>query len=159
MKAKNYISYDLPYPPVLKVLNHLENLLGRNLKNRGEAHVTVVTPPEFVNLSKVLPAEKIHALATSFFLTNPTVQWICLGQGSSNGQQTFFIVVTSPEFLKLRKQLALQAKITRQQFDPDLFFPHITLGFTEKDLHYDDGVIKDKSSCEPSLQPALSTEK
>lgn len=31
----------------------------------------------------------------------------------------------------------------------------ITLGFTEKDLHFEQGVIKDQNSCPKKLQPLL----
>ncbi|OGT48298.1 MAG: hypothetical protein A3E82_05775 [Gammaproteobacteria bacterium RIFCSPHIGHO2_12_FULL_38_11] len=32
---------------------------------------------------------------------------------------------------------------TRQAWDPDHYYPHITVGYSLRDLHESDGVIKD----------------
>lgn len=148
---KNYISYDLEYKPFEEMRLQLEKSLGLPLKNRGEAHITVITPPEYEQLSKTLEPEQIHALANESLIKNPKYEIVCIGSGHLllNGQdeKTYFVVVQSTELLQIRQRLAEAAHLPKKQFDGDLFFPHVTLGFTSRDLHYEDGVIKDKNSC------------
>jgi len=58
---------------------------------------------------------------------------------------TYFIVVDAP-FLKTWRK-------TRWGLNEEKFpyYPHITLGFTERDLHLQDGAVKDARSCHPDL--------
>lgn len=149
--VKNYIRYDLDYKPFETQRLNLEKQIGKPLKNRGEAHITVITPPEFVILSKYLKPEQIHKLANESLVKKPKYEQICLGAGrlmiAQHEEQTYFVVVASNELLQIRHKLANAAKAPVEKFNPDLFFPHITLGFTARDLHYEDGLIKDQSLC------------
>jgi 2'-5' RNA ligase len=148
---KTYISYDLEYKAFEEMRLKLENTLGTPLKNRGEAHITVITPPEYKKLTMTLKHEQVHAIANETLVKMPAYETVCVGSGSlkikEKTEKTYYVVVTAPELLNLRKKLAEAAKLPKDQFDPDLFFPHVTLGFTTRDLHYEDGVIKDKNSC------------
>lgn len=157
---KNYISYDLDYAPYKIQREQLEAELQNQkhpiakdlpLKNRGEAHITVITPPEFDILSKKISAELIHSTANDFFKQKPEFQQICIGEGrlqqNSKNLWTYFIVVKSPTLIELRKKLAQLAKVTNQEFNPLEFYPHITLGFNSRDLHLQDGVVKNENSC------------
>jgi 2'-5' RNA ligase len=149
--SKNYISYDLEYKPFEEMRLKLEKDQAVKLKNRGEAHITLVTPPEFEKLSQKLKPEEIHELAEKFLKTKPIYEKVCVGSGSlqikSQAEKTFYVVIKSKELFKFRKKLAKLAKISKDQFDPNLFYPHVTLGFTERDLHFEDGVIKNEKSC------------
>ena len=42
----------------------------------------------------------------------------------------------------------------REKYHLTDFYPHITLGFTKRDLHFEDGVRKDKSTCVADLNLA-----
>lgn len=146
-----YFSLDLAYTPVANVRQALEAQLCEQLLNRGEAHITVFTPQEFAELSKKVSGKEILDLATQLSVQ---IQPLCVGQGELviNGktEKTYFIVVQSSELVELRRQVA-DLYWTRggrsQQFAPDHYYPHITLGFTKRDLHQQDGVIKDIKSC------------
>lgn len=148
---KNYISYDLEYNAFEEMRLKLEKTLGTPLKNRGEAHITVVTPPEYEKLSKKLAPEQIHSIANESLSKHPSYQIVCVGKGSitinNKSESTYYAVVTADELISIRKKLAEASGITKDQFDPNLYFPHVTLGFTSRDLHYEDGVKKDKNSC------------
>jgi hypothetical protein len=148
---KNYISYDLEYKSFEEMRLKLEKTLGNSLKNRGEAHITVITPPEYEKLTQKLKPEQIHAVANETLLKKPAYEIVCVGKGSltikGKTESTFYVVVTAQELLNLRLKLAELAGLPQDQFNPKLFYPHVTLGFTSRDLHYEDGVIKDKNSC------------
>lgn len=148
---KNYISYDLDFAPYKKKREELEKKLSINLKNRGEAHITLITPPEYDQLKKHLSDEEIHQAAQKFLKTKPQFEILCTGTGSkvlhNQNEKTFFLVVKSEELLRFRQELTKNKNIPTSEFNPQVFYPHITLGFTERDLHIDDGVIKDKSAC------------
>jgi len=148
---KNYISYDLQYKPFEDMRLQLEKTLGMPLQNRGEAHITVVTPPEYAKLSQKLKPEQIHALANEILMKMPKYEVVCIGSGSlkikEQVEKTYFAVVTADSLKIIREKLAKTSGLSKSDFDPALFFPHVTLGFTSRDLHYEDGVIKDKNSC------------
>lgn len=158
--SKNYISYDLDFAPYKTQREQLEAELQNQkhpivkdlpLINRGEAHITVITPPEFDILKKKISAELIHSTSYEFLKQKPAFQEICIGEGrlqqNSKNLWTYFIVVKSPELIELRKKLAELAQVTNQEFNPLEFYPHITLGFNSRDLHLQDGVVKNENSC------------
>lgn len=148
---KNYISYDLEYRPFEQMREQLEGRLKITLKNRGEAHITVITPPEFALLVKKIPADEIHAIAEAVLKSKPAFEIRCVGGGSikikGKKESTYYVVVKSEVLLKIRQTLSQRAGLSVQIFNPQLFYPHITLGFTDRDLHYEDGLIKDESTC------------
>lgn len=74
----------------------------------------------------------------------------CLGSGKKDKDHTYFIVVESQDLVEIRKdvqKLFVHRGGDPLAFNPTKFYPHITLGFTTRDLHESDGVIKDKRSC------------
>lgn len=148
---KNYISYDLEFKPFEEMRLQLEKTLGSPLKNRGEAHITVITPPEYAKLSEKMKPEQIHALANETLVKTPKYEIICVGSGSltikDQVEKTYYVVVHANQLLEIRKKLAEASGLTKTQFDPALYFPHVTLGFTSRDLHYEEGIVKDKNSC------------
>lgn len=158
LPKQTYISYTLPYEKYHNLLKRLEAKLKTELKNRGEAHITIITPPEYTQLKKTIPQEKLQQLSNQLLLMSPPFKEICLGMGVSKNNselKTYYVVVSSEALLKFRKDLAEEAHLSKSDFDPDVFYPHITLGFTEKDLHLQDGVIKSKDSCPKELQKLL----
>lgn len=158
-----YVSYDLEYSAFEKLRTELEARLKIKLENRGEAHITIVTPPEFSMLAEVLKPEEIHRSVQQAFLKekSPKIETVCLGQGvlrheSTNEAQTWFLVVKFPVALGAREKLAeefgkrlasLPDSKSSTVFKAREFYPHVTLGFIGRDLHLQDGVIKNISSC------------
>jgi len=156
-----YVSLEIKdYSPYRQILNNLDKILGNNekneLKNRGEAHITVITPPEFALLTTKITPEVIHSEWNKW--TARSFKELCFGEGQvldQNSQilKTYFIVVDSSDLVKFRTYL--KDKYTVDTFNAELFFPHITIGFTEHDLHYEQGVIKNVNACRADLQKAL----
>ncbi|OMJ07608.1 hypothetical protein AYI69_g11404 [Smittium culicis] len=65
---------------------------------------------------------------------------------------TYYIVVKDmdQDFLRIRKMifdLYLRKGGERSWFDPSAFWPHITVGFDDRDLFNIDGVFKGSNSC------------
>lgn len=157
---QNYLAQNLNEKAIVATRIELENRLGRKLLHRGEAHLTVVTPVEFDQvLSSKLKMNEIEALAQKMKIQENKVKPVCLGRGSLTieGQEhnTYYMVIESDATFKLRQ--AVQALFVQKggkadQFNPDHFYPHITIGYTKRDLHYEDGVIKDERSCIFSLK-------
>ena len=70
---------NLPYAPVQKLYKQVEAFEGGRLKNRGEAHITVITPVEFWNvlkpqgltmqeIQKIALAQKYKSLVLKFLV-------------------------------------------------------------------------------------------
>lgn len=163
----HYVTYDLSHAPFEKLRIELESHLGLKLKHRGEAHITIVTPPEFEVLSKFMKPEDIRRLTRETFFKSAVsqgadvkIESVCIGQGTLRpsrvaspaadpgaavAEQTWFVVVKFPLAVRARETLAHAAPGSK--FHPRDFHPHVTLGFLNRDLHSQDGVVKDLSSC------------
>lgn len=158
----DWLGLNLELPPVSHLREQLEtieinkNQLKQNLKTRGEAHITVLSPPEFAFFNGKFPMVEIEALVKPFL---KTAQWqnLCIGQGHLAQKpevKTYFVVIKSQDLLALRRLIKSESEKRGliSPFNPEEFLPHITLGFTERDLHFQDGVKKDLSSCQYPLQ-------
>ena len=148
---ENYLSMNINYSPVKELLKQWVNKLGKPLKNRGEAHITVITPIEFSGtLKRLVTQEEIDQMAINRNIQGSSFDVTCLGSGKAGRDATYFIVVESSDLLEIRKdvqKLFVHRGGDPLAFDPSSFHPHITLGFTSRDLHQADGVVKDKRSC------------
>lgn len=154
---KNYTSYDLAYPYYKNVYDKLVRRVGP-LKTRGEAHITLISPPEYKNLTaknSSIKAERIHQLTNEFVATQPAFTNNCLGHFEKDGQHVYYVVVDSQALFDFRKQIAAEANVPAEQFDPNLFFPHVTIGFTKEDMHYEQGARKNAASCPEELKMVL----
>ncbi|MCC7442603.1 MAG: 2'-5' RNA ligase family protein [Bdellovibrionales bacterium] len=153
----SYLAQNLPYAPVPAFVSDVEREFGLTLRTRGEAHVTVITPPEAIRLGSHLSIQRIHELASPEVQRAALVP-ICLGRGQKalggRLESTFFVVLNSSDLLDLRRRIAFEFQTAGgapEAFDAESFHPHITLGFTLRDLHLQDGVIKDERSCVAAL--------
>jgi hypothetical protein len=163
------ISQVIPFAPIARLRAQIELALSRNLQHRGEAHITVITPIEYEHLKAVLDINAINALATRAGLQGAEYFVRCVGRGESKsaGMATYYVVVEAPALVKIRQLIrdeaqrilasqsaSLQKKLKPglDRFDPTRFYPHITIGFTDRDLHESDGIIKDQSSCWSKLE-------
>ncbi len=151
-KFGSYLVMNLPYTPLKELHARLEKIQKVKLKNRGEAHITVITPVEF---SEVLAPvgvtiQEINEIATQLDIQKSSFDIICLGRSNKDKLATYYIVVKSEDLLKLRgqvEQLYLSKGGSLGTFSAKKFYPHITVGFTKRDLHESDGAIKDEQSC------------
>ncbi len=149
----DYLAKNILFAPIDNLKGQIEAQYSVTLKDRGEAHITVISPPEFAVLRNYVSIKTINNKAKDILQTTPfTVT--CLGRGELviNGinEQTYFVVVNSNGLFDLRREiltLAIEKGFDGAGFDPDEFYPHITIGFTSRDLHLSDGVIKDSTSC------------
>jgi 2'-5' RNA ligase len=156
----SYLSMNIPYAPVLGLHDDVKGVAGLDLITRGEAHITVVTPPEYDGaLKSYLSIKKIHDLAERLEIQETPFKVVCLGKGEkvegTKTLTTYFIVVKSPELLKIRREIRdafVKAGGDPKAFVPEEFYPHITVGFTDRDLHREDGVVKDDRSCTANLE-------
>lgn len=154
--AKDYLAMDLPYEPFAEIFKKLQIAEKKKLINRGEAHITVITPIEYHHVlrPKGVSIEEIDQIAKDMDIQNSNYEVLCLGLGEiaidGNLEQTYYLVVQSEDLLNLRMaiyRLFLSKGGSKVDFDPAHYYPHITIGFTKRDLHESDGVIKDSRSC------------
>lgn len=129
-------------------LKRAEDIAGGNLMTRGEAHMTVLTPPEY-NRIEGKTRKKILSEMKREAAREDEIKPVCIGRGQAelNGKMefTYYIVIESKGIRAIREKYHLTD-----------FYPHVTLGFTKRDLHFEDGVRKDKSTCVSELN--LATE-
>jgi hypothetical protein len=150
----SYLSLSTPYAPVVHLIEQLQEREKLKLKNRGESHVTVVSPPEYTSLHKSgVGMAAVERTADALQLGESDLDPVCLGMGQAmiNGklERTYFIVLHSENILKIRHELARQElhSSSNDGFESEHFYPHITVGFTLDDLYEQQGVIKDQRSC------------
>lgn len=150
----DYVAKKLPFAPANAVKLELEARFGKVLKDRGEAHVTLVTPPEFAVLKDKVGRSEILAEGADLGVQSDAFGVVCVGKGTKveNGEtlETYFLVIDEPALKSYRERLRtlyLQRGGAPEAFDAATFYPHVTLGFTKRDLHLEDGVVKDRSSC------------
>lgn len=147
----SYLSMEINYAPVKALFEEIVKYERRPLKTRGEAHITVVTPVEYFEvLKKKVSIQEINDIALKSQIQNSRFSVLCLGKGSLKNEEAFFIVVKSEDLVGIRNKIQrlFEARGGRVgAFKAEHFFSHITIGFTSRDLHEADGVIKDERSC------------
>ncbi|KAJ3357939.1 hypothetical protein HDU91_005328 [Kappamyces sp. JEL0680] len=154
----SYLIQNLNFTLVTPIFNLLNATYGP-LKNRGEAHITVITPPEFMSgLSTVLTMDDINTVAKNNNIQANRFDIVCVGRQSQMDSTTkpparssvFNILLEAPASLKIRKDvyaLYLKKGGDPSNFNPYNFYPHITVGFEVKDWFPEDQVFKTKDTC------------
>ncbi len=163
-KFDTTLSMNVPYQPVKLLREELSKAIGLELKffnlwdPEGEAHITVVTPVEYYDIIKpYVPIDRMEAIANELAIQKADFSVLGLGRGQSklegHPQETYFIIVDAPKLLKIRQKIHQEFVSkggVKDAWNPNEFYPHITVGFTLRDLHLSDGVIKDvKHSLDP----------
>lgn len=159
----NYLTMNINYDPIKKLMVQLNDHRKTPLKDRGESHITVITPVEYDNVLKTkININEINAIAARERIQKTAFEIVCIGKGSvkiqNKEESTFYIVVNSPGLLKVRReiqQLFIKNGGAKEAFIPENYHPHITLGFTKRDLHESDGIIKNKKSCVADVKIGL----
>lgn len=135
-----YLSLSMDQGYVSTIEKLIENDLSLSLKDRGEAHITIFNPNEWGTIKNYLSSEELEAFS------KVKIKVRCLGRGVVGVKSTYFLIVKSPELMDLREDMVEKVEKKNNiklNFTP--FRPHITVGFTHEDLHYENGV--DKSVC------------
>jgi 2'-5' RNA ligase len=157
----NYLTLNLPFAPVAHLFAQLLIRQKTAMTSRGEAHITVITPIEFWQILRPqgITLDDIQHIAESSALQSSRFEIVCLGQGelkiANRVEKTWFLVVKSADLLRVRHkihQLFVAKGGKPEQFSVESYYPHITLGYTLRDLHESDGVIKDSRSCQEPVK-------
>lgn len=135
---ESYLGITVPHDLIQPLQTQIESKFNLSLKTRRESHITVITPPELKILKSKYSTQELLDLTGGF----SDIEALCVASyedTEDSTSQTFFVVIKSESLLEYRKKI------------PDLenspFHPHITIGFTQKDLYPSDGAIKDASRC------------
>lgn len=152
---QSYLAMNLSYDRYGRLLHVVEEHEHLHLKNRGEAHITVISPVEYDNvLKRHMNIEEINRIAEAAHIEQTPFQEVCIGRGQKvlqgEAEKTYFVVVKAPGLVRIREMVAAAFAAHGghpQDFRPEIFFPHVTLGFTSRDLFFEDGVIKNESAC------------
>lgn len=157
--TEKVIQVPLEFEPIAQLRQAVERRIGRQLLSRGEAHITVIKPQELSFLEGVLSRSDLEKLIASFELHPEKLNAICVGMGEARlggkRESTYFVVLEAPELFSFRRQVATEVAnrslktrgSRRSTFDAADFYPHITLGFSSRDLHEQHGVVKNVKSC------------
>jgi len=155
----NALAMNISNLPILLLRKEIEAKLNIKLKyfkgwnEEGESHVTVITPPEFVNhLSEFISMKEINLIAKKNKIQSSDIRILGIGSGKHNeghegndDNETFFLIVDSINLRTIRFEifnLFVRRGGDPKEFDPSWFFPHITIGFISKDIH-EPNIMKD----------------
>jgi hypothetical protein len=134
----------LPYAPVQPVFSDLTTTIHNpRLKTRGEAHLTVLTPAE-VQSTGLAMAQLVAIADAAPEIDDLTLA--CLGVGIPDGKpslQTFYLVAHSAKVVAVRSAIAAKA---HGALDATHYFPHVTVGFTSRDLFPESDHIQNKAT-------------
>ncbi len=156
----SYLVMNIPFEPVKRTFDALNKSCGGHLVNRNEAHITVITPPEYNEILKnYVSMDEINAIALQSKIQNSKFTLKCLGRGrallSDNWEETYYLVVQSSDLVRIRSTI-FKKYISKggepSRFDPENFYAHITVGFTKADLHETNGVKKGLNSCVSDIE-------
>ena len=147
---------NINYEAVEAIVPQLNSLYGVKLETRGEAHITVITPPEaqgwftdHKGINYFISSIELHH---KYFKTLQDTKFeiVCVGMRENETNKVFYLVVDSPELFAVRAEIAQElerrASFTGKKtfFDPNKYYPHITIGFEGGDVH---GVSKGAETC------------
>ncbi|MBF0547671.1 MAG: hypothetical protein HQM08_24745 [Candidatus Riflebacteria bacterium] len=141
----------------------ISSVIGRPLtfykqwNPEGEAHITVIAPVEYYDFLRgsdpqhpILTMNQIGSIASKSEMQKAKFEILSMGSGKmllkGKMEETFFIIVKSESLLKIRRTIHeafVQNGGKPEAWNPEKYYPHITVGFTLRDLHEADGVIKD----------------
>jgi 2'-5' RNA ligase len=150
------LAMSIRYEPFKNLRQQLNKALEKDLDYfrgwnvEGEAHITVVTPGEFDNVLKPkMSMKEIEAIADRYEIQKAKISILGVGSGKAfidgKNEETYFVIVDSYDLRLIRQMIFYEFTRRggdRSAFDPTWFFPHITVGFTKRDLHETDGILK-----------------
>ena len=162
----NALALNVAYEPIRSLRAPIETLIGRQLDYLktwgpdGEAHVTIITPPEFAGvLGKRLTMPEIEAIASKHEIQKSDLEFLGIGSGrkeiGGKTEETFFVIVISSRLSLIRVKIweeYVRKGGNPADWDPTWFFPHITIGYTKTDIHEPDVMKNIRGSWNPQLR-------
>ncbi|KAI9298183.1 hypothetical protein K502DRAFT_282464, partial [Neoconidiobolus thromboides FSU 785] len=153
----NYLQQTLDFSYIKPLFNKLNSTVGIPLKSRGEAHITVISPPEFDKvLSKAgVTMKEINDIALKHKIQQIPVNIACIGRQrvviADKQQEVYNLILKNQQrYIDIRKDIFNVYKSKGGEgalFQPEAFWGHITLGFLDRDLFIEDGIYKGTNSC------------
>lgn len=154
------LAMNVQYAPLKVIRNALSQYLNYQLNfftgwnKNGEAHITVITPPEYdLIIGKFVSIDRIEQIALEDKIQSSDMDIQGIGRGTAfiNGkeEETYFIIVHSENLLNIRQHIYQEYVKNggpKEAWDPKHYYPHITIGYSLRDLHESDNVIKDINS-------------
>ncbi|RUR06447.1 hypothetical protein [Legionella sp. km772] len=151
------LAMNIQHIPVKAIRDRLSLYLHYPLRfftewnKNGEAHITVITPPEYTYILKpFISIDRMEEIAVQNYIQDSDLNVLGLGKGSlpinNRVEETYFIIIKSTNLLKIRHKIYeefVKNGGDKNAWDPNHFYPHITVGYSLRDLHEADGVIKD----------------
>ncbi|KAI1290463.1 hypothetical protein EDD11_009341 [Mortierella claussenii] len=159
----NWVGLTVDYQyvkPIFDLVNSTASIANGTLLSRGEAHITVILPPEYDTI--LHPAgvtiDELNALALhKNRLQRARFQIECLGRvqvvskPDNVYQQAVQIILKNYQDIVDYRQDVWELFVKKggnpALFDASNFLPHITLGFRHRDVFVEDGVFKGKNAC------------
>lgn len=145
------LTYNVNFKVIKSLKKQIEQQDKVRLQTRGEAHITIITPPEYNgpkrNKENQLPGLKKYLQMEEILnrfekkLQNLNFKVGCIGKLTNKKNTVYYLVLNSPELSKVRQEILAEAtrraKWNNQNhnFESLKWYPHITIGFTKADIH------------------------
>ncbi|KAF1804644.1 hypothetical protein FB192DRAFT_1275489 [Mucor lusitanicus] len=97
------MNFDFQYvKPVFDILNSTQV----PLLNRGESHITVISPPEFGVLATAgITIDQVNQIALKEKIQSSKVKIVCLGKEDVNGKIVYQLIVSAPNLVTIREKV------------------------------------------------------
>ncbi|KAJ1947651.1 hypothetical protein GGF37_000234 [Kickxella alabastrina] len=160
---QSYLQQTLDFTHFQSLFDSVNNLSGGGiLRTRGEAHITVISPPEYDMVLKPagLTIEEIEGIALRSKIQAARIAPVCLGrfkgrlkEEEQEGELLLFSLVVADVYGDLMAIRRDVFKLFRERggqgalFQPEAFWPHVTIGYNQRDLFVQDGIYKGSNYC------------
>ncbi|KAJ1668410.1 hypothetical protein IW140_000238 [Coemansia sp. RSA 1813] len=160
-----YLQQTLDFGPFKELFDAISTTTNTAIHSRGEAHITVISPPEFDHVLKPagVTIEEIESIALRSGIQDARLVPVCLGRFSGTlpnpktdadkGTFLLYSLVVADvhnDLLAIRRKVF---EVYREKggqgalFQPEGFWPHVTLGFDRRDLFIEDSIYKGSNYC------------
>ncbi len=150
----DHVAMVIPYEPLRRLKEEIEQKEGKTLQSRPEASLTVLSPAELKLLRTRLSLEEIHQMVAKVDLQKIPYRPQCLAVLRSEESQrsliTYYLIVEAEGLRDLRRQVAkrfVEKGGRAQSFYPDAYRPRITVAYNERDLLRDETVPQNSDAC------------
>ena len=128
--------------------NNNQGVMGEYIQLFNSNGEMLFITDEYLNSNSVWNSDFSYQFLKRDYVENRILSW---GFGNSISsidnkvEETFFLIVESKNLRIIREEIYkrfVSKGGNQKDFDPHWFFPHITIGFTKRDLHESDGILK-----------------
>jgi len=128
---------DVSFEAISKLRESIDKEIGSTLSHRGEAHITLLTPPD-MNVLKNSPnqitIDQIHKEFSSY-IQDIEFEVDCLGYSSEAAKEVYYVVIKENKaFYNIRRKIK-EMSGGNANFDPYDYDPHITVGYINGDVY------------------------